>query len=120
MWPSPEGRTGESRTWRHGRRTASPHESRRPGTTYRYRAWFSLRGHGSSPGPVTKGSFGTAPRDREAAPLRLAFGGDLNGQNVCRDAAEGMPIMETVRARHPDVFVGLGDIIYADNACSAV
>jgi alkaline phosphatase D len=97
-----------------------PLEHLRPGTTYRYRAWFSLRGHGSSPGAVAKGSFRTAPRDRQAAPLRLAFGGDLNGQNVCRDAAEGMPIMETVRARHPDVFVGLGDIIYADNACSAV
>ena len=69
-----------------------PLEHLRPGTTYRYRAWFSLRGHGSSPGPVAKGSFGTAPRDREAAPLRLAVGGDRNGQTVCRDAAEGLPI----------------------------
>jgi alkaline phosphatase D len=97
-----------------------PLEHLRPGTTYHYRAWFSLRGHGSSHGPVAAGTFRTAPGDREAAPLRLAFGGDLNGQNVCRDAAEGMPIMETVRARHPDVFVGLGDSIYADNACSDV
>jgi alkaline phosphatase D len=97
-----------------------PLEHLRPGTTYRYHAWFSVLGHGSSHGPVAEGTFRTAPRDREAAPLRLAFGGDLNGQNVCRDAAEGMPIMETVRARQPDVFVGLGDIIYADNACSAV
>jgi alkaline phosphatase D len=97
-----------------------PLEQLRPGTTYRYRAWFSLRGHGSSHGPVAKGTFRTAPSDGEAAPLRLDFGGDLNGQNVCRDAAEGMPIMNTVRARRPDVFVGLGDIIYADNACSAV
>src|SRR5215208_2522716 len=90
------------------------------GTTYRYRAWFSVRGHASSDGRVAEGSFRTAPRDGEAAPLRLAFGGDLNGQNVCRDAAEGMPIMDAVRARRPDVFVGLGDIIYADNACAAV
>jgi alkaline phosphatase D len=97
-----------------------PLEQLRPGTTYRYRAWFSLRGHGSSPGPVAQGTFRTAPRDGVAAPLRLDFGGDLNGQNVCRDAAKGMPIMNTVRARRPDVFVGLGDIIYADNACSAV
>jgi alkaline phosphatase D len=95
-------------------------EHLRPGTTYRYHAWFSLLGHRSWHGPVAEGTFRTAPRDREAAPLRLAFGGDLNGQNVCRDAAEGMPIMETVRARQPDVFVGLGDIIYADNVCSAV
>jgi alkaline phosphatase D len=117
---------------RHGRSARAPAQAAndftarvslehlRPGTTYRYHAWFSVLGHGSSHGPVAEGTFRTAPRDREAAPLRLAFGGDLNGQNVCRDAAEGMPIMETVRARQPDVFVGLGDIIYADNACSAV
>ena len=97
-----------------------PLEHLRPGTTYGYRAWFSLHGQRSSRGPVTTGTFHTAPSDDEAAPLRLDFGGDLNGQNVCRDAAEGMPIMETVRARQPDVFVGLGDIIYGDNACSAV
>jgi alkaline phosphatase D len=97
-----------------------PLEHLRPGTTYRYRAWFSLRGHGSSHWPLARGTFRTAPRDGQAEPLRLAFGGDLNGQNVCRDAAEGMPIVQTVRARHPDVFVGLGDSIYADNACSDV
>jgi alkaline phosphatase D len=90
-----------------------------PGTTYRYRAWFSLGSPGSSHGPPLEGSFRTAPARDTAAPLRLAFGGDLNGQNVCRDSAEGMPIMETVRAWRPDVFVGLGDIIYADNACAA-
>jgi alkaline phosphatase D len=97
-----------------------PLEQLRPGTTYRYRAWFSLRGQGSSRGPVTNGTFRTPPSDHEVAPVRLDFGGDLNGQNVCRDATEGMPIMETVRARRPSVFVGLGDIIYGDNACSAV
>jgi alkaline phosphatase D len=97
-----------------------PLKQLRPGTTYHYRAWFSLHGQGSSRGPVTNGTFRTPPSDHEVAPVRLDFGGDLNGQNVCRDATEGMPIMETVRARRPDVFVGLGDIIYADNACSAV
>ena len=52
--------------------------------------------------------------------IRLAFGGDVAGQNVCRDASEGFPIMETIRAERPDVFVGLGDMIYADNACDPV
>ena len=28
--------------------------------------------------------------------------------------------METIRAQRPDVFVGLGDMIYADDACNAV
>ncbi len=88
-----------------------------PATSYRYRAWFSL---GASHGPAAGGSFRTAPPQNAAAPLRLAFGGDLAGQNVCRDAPEGFPIMRTVNTRHPDVFVGLGDMIYADNACDPV
>jgi alkaline phosphatase D len=91
-------------------------EHLRPATTYRYRAWFGGRRHVG----VAEGTFRTAPAGREPAPLRLAFGGDLNGQNVCRDVAEGMPITRTVRAWHPDVFVGLGDSIYADNACAPV
>jgi alkaline phosphatase D len=112
------GRIPHARSERAGDFTARVSlEQLQPGTRYRYRAWF---GHDPSHGAGAEGTFRTAPADREAAPLRLAFGGDLNGQNVCRDTSEGMPIMRTVRARHPDVFVGLGDIIYADNACSAV
>jgi alkaline phosphatase D len=88
-----------------------------PATTYAYRAWFSNDG---SAGPAVQGTFRTAPATDTAAPLRLDFGGDVSGQNVCRDAAEGFPIMDAVRARHPDVFVGLGDMIYADNACAPV
>jgi alkaline phosphatase D len=91
-----------------------------PGRTYRYRAWFSLGPRGASHGRAVAGSFRTAPAEEKAAPLRLAFGGDLNGQNECRDAAEGLPITKTVQAWHPDVFVGLGDMIYADNTCTAV
>jgi alkaline phosphatase D len=80
----------------------------KPGTSYRYRV-------GSE-----HGSFRTAPAPGEAAPVRLAFGGDVAGQNVCRDTTEGFPIMETIRAQRPELFVGLGDMIYADNACDPV
>jgi alkaline phosphatase D len=80
----------------------------RPGTEYRYRA-----------GKV-RGSFRTAPSANDTRPVRLAFGGDVAGQNVCRDAREGFPIMNTIRSFRPDVFVGLGDMIYADNACEPV
>ena len=80
----------------------------RPDTTYRYRI-------GSE-----RGSFHTAPAVDDAEPVRLAFGGDVAGQNVCRDAQEGFPIFDTIRAERPDVFVGLGDMIYADNACNAL
>ncbi|HET6643215.1 MAG TPA: alkaline phosphatase D family protein [Gaiellaceae bacterium] len=78
----------------------------RPDTTYRYKL-------GS-----TRGTFETAPEADDADQVRLAFGGDVAGQNVCRDAAEGFPIMDTIRRSRPDVFVGLGDMIYADNACN--
>jgi alkaline phosphatase D len=78
----------------------------RPDTTYRYKL-------GSA-----RGSFETPPEADDAARVRLAFGGDVAGQNVCRDAAEGFPIMDTIRRSRPDVFVGLGDMIYADNACN--
>lgn len=90
------------------------------GRVYRYRAWFSRGGSGPPAKRAVRGTFQTAPPAKRAAPLRLAFGGDLAGQNVCRDRTDGFPILATVRARHPDVFVGLGDMIYADNACSAV
>jgi alkaline phosphatase D len=80
----------------------------KPDTDYRYRV-------GSE-----RGSFETAPAADDAEEVRLAFGGDVAGQNVCRDAGEGFPIMETIRDLRPDVFVGLGDMIYADNACHPV
>ena len=80
----------------------------KPDTTYRYKL-------GS-----TRGSFETAPEDDDAARVRLAFGGDVAGQEVCRDATEGFPIMDTIRRFRPDVFVGLGDMIYADNPCGPV
>ena len=80
----------------------------KPDTDYRYRV-------GSE-----RGSFETAPAADDAEEVRLAFGGDVAGQNVCRDTGEGFPIMETIRDLRPDVFVGLGDMIYADNACDPV
>src|SRR4029453_9280114 len=80
----------------------------KPDTTYRYKL-------GS-----TRGSFETAPNAGDAERIRLAFGGDVAGQNVCRDANEGFPIMDTIRRSRPDLFVGLGDMIYADNACDPV
>jgi alkaline phosphatase D len=82
----------------------------RSDTAYRYRV-----GSGKA-----RGSFRTAPEEDVADGVRLAFGGDVAGQNVCRDAVEGFPIMDTIRSFRPDVFVGLGDMIYADNACDPV
>ena len=58
-------------------------EGLRPDVAYRYRV-----GHTHS-GAVARGTFRTAPADAAAAPVRLAFGGDVAGQNVCRDARRG-------------------------------
>jgi alkaline phosphatase D len=71
-------------------------------------------------GPAAAGTFRTAPSPVDAAPLRLAWGGDVGGQNVCRDAAKGYPIFRAVAASQPDVFLALGDLIYADDVCLAV
>lgn len=90
-----------------------------PGTTYSYRVWFSLGARGVAHGPAVRGSFRTPPADDDAAEVSLVFGGDVAGQNVCRHTQEGFPIMDTIREWEPDVFVGLGDMIYADNACDA-
>jgi alkaline phosphatase D len=84
-----------------------------PGRRYFYRVRFDRGGR-----PV-RGSFRTPPAEDKGAPVRLAFGGDVAGQNVCRDAVEGFPILGTIHAWRPEVFVGLGDMIYADNACAA-
>jgi alkaline phosphatase D len=97
-----------------------PLEGLRPATSYSYRAWFSDGRPGVNRGPAVRGSFRTAPARDDAAAVRLAFGGDVAGQNTCRDAVEGFPIMDTIRRSAPDVFVGLGDMIYADNACADV
>jgi alkaline phosphatase D len=83
-----------------------------PARRYSYRVRF---GPGA---PSALGSFTTPPAETAAVPVRLAFGGDVAGQNVCRDAAEGFPILGTIHAWRPDVFVGLGDMIYADDTCA--
>lgn len=86
-------------------------EGLEPRTAYRYEARFG--------GAVARGAFTTAPAARAPAPVRIAFGGDLAGQNVCRDAQAGFPIFPAIAAREPDLFIGLGDMIYADDWCEA-
>jgi hypothetical protein len=49
-----------------------------PDTSYRYRIGHDQRG------PLVRGWFQTAPEDDAHARVRLAFGGDVAGQNVCR------------------------------------
>jgi phosphodiesterase/alkaline phosphatase D-like protein len=94
-----------------GLRAASP---------YTYNAWCSSGGLNLE-GQITSrsGAFRTAPESTAAVPVRLVWGGDVGGQNVCRDATLGYPVFDTLAARRPYLFVALGDMIYADDPCTA-
>jgi len=87
-----------------------------PNTPYEYAVWF-LEAQSwpdtSVPG-AERGRFRTAPREHAAAPLRFVLGGDVGGQNVCRDVAVGYPIFDQLAQRSYDFFVALGDMVYAD------
>ncbi|MEM9068329.1 MAG: alkaline phosphatase D family protein [Myxococcota bacterium] len=88
----------------------------RASSTYQYRVSFRPAGGGMK-GPPFEGEFHTAPATDEASAVTFAFGGDLGGQNVCRDAEEGYGIFRSIAATNPDFFIGLGDMIYGDGVC---
>ncbi|MBN8611924.1 MAG: alkaline phosphatase D family protein [Deltaproteobacteria bacterium] len=58
-----------------------------------------------------------APEPNDPTPLRFAFGGDVAGQNVCRDRAHGFPTLPELTSRAHDFRILLGDMIYADDTC---
>lgn len=69
--------------------------------------------------PIT-GRFATAPPVTAEAPVRVAWGGDVGGQNVCRDITVGYPIFSVIAAQRPDLFIGLGDMVYGDDHCAEI
>jgi alkaline phosphatase D len=93
-------------------------EGLRPATRYRVELRFT-DAQGRT-GPLATASFRTAPAADDPAPVRVVWGGDLAGQDVCRDVREGFPALAAVIAERPDVFIGLGDMIYADDLCHPV
>jgi alkaline phosphatase D len=66
---------------------------------------------------VMRGEFSTLPDAARSIPLTFAWSGDLGGQHRCRQGAAGYPVFDTIRARHPDFFLFLGDTIYSDDVC---
>jgi alkaline phosphatase D len=91
-----------------------------PNNGYRYFVWFTGGPRTSAAEPmIASGRFRTAPRHSVAEPITFAFGGDVAGQNVCRDVVDGFPLFETIRRQKPHFFIGLGDMIYADTGCAA-
>ncbi len=94
-----------------------------PDTQYRYVVWFGnkktfFRSHRSD-GAVS-GTFTTAPHRNDSKPISFAWGGDVAGQNVCRDEQEGFPIFHAINKLDLDFFIGLGDMIYADGVCESI
>jgi len=90
-----------------------------PDTVYAYRAWCG-DSNSTTPLATTNGQFRTSPPPSARHPVRLAWGGDLAGQNVCRDRADGYLVFDALARKRPDFFVALGDMIYADDPCKAV
>lgn len=88
-----------------------------PNTTYPYRVWCAAGAESAAIGDAVNGTFRTAPAPDSAQPVHFVWSGDVGGQNVCRDWIEGYPIFQTIALQHPDFFIGLGDMIYADNPC---
>ncbi|MFO0709389.1 MAG: alkaline phosphatase D family protein [Sandaracinus sp.] len=82
--------------------------------------WASDGADASEPPPAcAPRALRVAPPPHESAPVRFAFGGDVGGQNVCRDATTGFPTLAAMNARPTDFRVLLGDMIYADDTCTA-
>ena len=90
-------------------------------TRYTYKVWFSETETATRMGrPKAEGEFRTAPLSIAEKSVAFAWGGDLGGQNVCRDVEEGFPIFGAIERFDLDFFIGLGDMIYADGTCEAL
>src|SRR6185369_5363154 len=67
------------------------------------------------------GTIVTPPtRDGKPRDVKIAFTGDVCGQGWGIDGDRGgLKIFETMRSHEPDLFIHLGDTIYADNPVEA-
>jgi alkaline phosphatase D len=92
-----------------------------PGTDYEYSVWFSSDERDAAPGDaaLSGGHFRTAPPSGADLPITFGWSGDLGGLNACRDVKEGYPVFRPMDGRRLDFFVGLGDMIYGDQGCTA-
>jgi alkaline phosphatase D len=80
-----------------------------PGTRYHYEV--------EAGADRVAGGFRTSPARDADQPVRLQWSGDLGGAGHCRDTERGYPIFRAMAARAPDLFLFVGDTIYADQAC---
>ncbi len=84
-----------------------------PGQQVFYRVRFEDPDDGRVVSEAVEGRFRTAPVAGQ--PVRLAWTADTCGQGWGIDTARGgMRLFETLRASDPDLFLNVGDTIYAD------
>lgn len=88
-----------------------------PGQRIFYRVQFQdLRDLKTWSEPVVGTLITPARADQPARDVKIAFTGDVCGQGWGIDPARGgLKMFETMRASQPDLFIHLGDTIYADN-----
>jgi len=86
-----------------------PLERLAAGTRYRYEVRAGAE--------RVAGTFTTAPVPTADTPVRVAWSGDLGGAGHCRDAEDGYRIFRAMTNRAPDLFLFVGDTIYADHVC---
>jgi alkaline phosphatase D len=84
-------------------------ERLRPGVRYGYEV--------EAGADRVSGAFTTSPAADADRPVRLQWSGDLGGAGYCRDAEDGYRIFRAMARRAPDLFLFVGDTIYADQAC---
>ena len=68
-------------------------------------------------GERVTGSFRTAPKPTTGVAARVLWSGDLGGANHCRDVEDGYRIFGAMTERRADLFLFIGDTIYADQTC---
>jgi len=85
-------------------------ESLRAGTRYRYTVTQGTA--------AVDGEFVSAPAPGSAAPVRLGWSGDLGSRGNCRHVTTGYPIFRALAQHRLDLFLFVGDTVYADQICS--
>ena len=63
------------------------------------------------------GTFVASPAADADTSVRLLWSGDLGGREYCRDLERGYPIFRAMTRHRPDLFLFVGDTIYADQRC---
>ncbi len=87
----------------------------RAGTLHRYRIERTDR-----QGKAATGQFESPPSAHTPQAVTVAWGADVAGQNICRHPQEGFPIFAAIKKSAPNIFIGAGDMIYADGHCRAI